>query len=208
MGGLLVLALIAGYIWCAAKLFRRVSPYWAKALVVVAVILIPTADAVYGRIKLRQMCEAEGGLRIYRVIEGAEGFDDPTTPPFDEWISKYGYRIVEGNEINGKESRLSLLPDDNILRENDIFPSSKYIYELDKGDYRDTYHRIESRVRVRDSGEVLSRAINIRYAGGWFERFVGGLYASTGNAGNCGPIIYPVELITKTLRPIKQKQTE
>jgi hypothetical protein len=208
MGGLLVLALIAGYIWGAAKLFKRVGPYWAKALVVIAAILLPTADAVYGRIKLKQMCEAEGGLHIYRVVEGGEGFDDPRTAPYDDWITKYGYRVVEGDELNGKESRLSLLPDGSILRETGISPSSKYIYELDKGDYRDTYHRIESRVRVRDSGEVLSRAINIRYAGGWFERFVGGLYASTGNAGSCGPIIYSDELITKTLKPIKRENAK
>lgn len=205
MGGLLVLALIGAYGWGAAKLFKQIDQYWAKALVVVAAILIPTADAVYGRIKLKQMCEAEGGLHVYRVVEGVEGFDDPRTAPYEDWITKYGYRVVEGDEINGKESRLSLLPDGSILRETGISPTSKYIYELDKGNPRDTYHRIESRVRVRDSGEILSRSINFRYAGGWFEGFVSGFYAAKGNAGNCGPIIYPVELITKTLKPIKQR---
>jgi hypothetical protein len=122
MGGLLVLALIAGYIWGAAKLFKHVGPYWAKALVVVAAILIPTADAVYGRIKLKQMCEAEGGLHIYRVVEGAEGFDALSLGPDDEWILKYGYRFVEGDEINGKKSRLSLQPDGKVVREVGVTP--------------------------------------------------------------------------------------
>jgi hypothetical protein len=74
MGGLLVLALIAGYIWGAAKLFKHVGPYWAKALVVVAAIL--TSD---GRCRLwtdQAQADVRGrrsGLHIYRVVEGARG---------------------------------------------------------------------------------------------------------------------------------------
>jgi len=62
MGGLAVLLLLGFYLWGAYKIVRLAKPRWAKALVILVVILIPTADAVYGRIKLRQMCEAEGGL--------------------------------------------------------------------------------------------------------------------------------------------------
>lgn len=203
MGGLLVLALIAGYVWGAAKLFKRVGPSWAKALVVVAAILIPTADAVYGRIKLKHMCEAEGGLHVYRVVEGAEGFDYPIMTPNDEWITKYGYLFVEGEELSGKRSRVSLQPDGKIVRAVGVTPIAKYVYELDKGDVRDTFQRIESRVLARDSGEVLGRVVNISYAGGWFERFVNGLYAARGTAGRCGPDILITELVTKTLKPTK-----
>lgn len=208
MGGLLVLVLIGTYVWGATKLFKRAGTYWAKALIVVVAILIPMADAVYGRIKLKQMCEAEGGLHIYRVVEGVEGFDDPSTPPYEEWITKYGYRFVEGDEVNGKESRLRLQADGTILRENQVTPISEYVYEMDKGDHRDVFHRTESRIRARNSDETLSRAVNIRYAGGWFERFVNGLYAATGSAGNCGPIVHSTELISKTLKPIKREQTK
>ncbi|WP_418647611.1 hypothetical protein ACNQFN_22375 [Thauera butanivorans] len=208
MGGLLVLALIAGYVWGAAKLFKRVGPYWAKALVVIAAILIPTADAVYGRIKLKQMCEAEGGLHIYRVVEGVEGFDYPSMTPIDEWIKKYGYHFIEGEALGGKRSRIRLQPDGKIVREVGVIPIAKYAYEVDKGDVRDTFLRIESRVVEKGSSEILARYVNIGYSGGWFERFVNGLYAATGNAGSCGPTVYPSELITKTLKPIKQEQTQ
>lgn len=78
MGGLLVLVLIGLYVWGAYKIVRRTPPIWAKALVVIAAVLIPTADAVYGRYKLKQICAAEGGLRIYRVVEGVAGFDNPS----------------------------------------------------------------------------------------------------------------------------------
>ena len=206
MGGLLVLALIAGYIWGAAKLFKKVGPYWAKVLVVIAAILIPTADAVYGRIKLKQMCEAEGGLHIYRVVEGVEGFEDPESRPTEGWLMKHGYRFVEGREANGKHSRLILEPDGTVSRELDVALKSQFLYEATLGNTSDIYVRIEKSVRVRNSGEILSRTINISYAGGWFERFVAGLYAARGTAGTCGPNIPITELITKTLKPINQEQ--
>jgi hypothetical protein len=208
MGGLLVLVLIAGYVWSAAKLCNRAGSYWAKALVVIAAILLPTADAVYGRIKLKQMCEAEGGLHVYRVVEGVEGFDALSLGPDDEWISKYGYRFVEGEELGGKRSRVSLQPDGKIIREVGVTPITKYIFEWDKGDSRDVFDRSGTHIRVRSTGEILSRYVNINYAGGWFERFVGGLYASHGSVAWCGPVVSVHEIVAKTLKPINQDQTK
>jgi hypothetical protein len=208
MGGLLVLVLIAGYVWGAAKLVKLVRPYWKKVFIIVAAILVPTADAVYGRIKLKQMCEAEGGLHIYRVVERVEGFDDPSMVPYEEWISKYGYRVVEGQEIGGKPSRLVQQADGKIVREVGITPTTQYIYETEKGNSRNTFDRDGSHIRIRSTGEVLSREVNISYAGGWFERFVAGLYAQRGNGGNCGPIVSKHELITKTLKPINREQAK
>ncbi|WP_412480284.1 hypothetical protein [Azonexus sp. IMCC34839] len=203
MGGLFVFALVAGYIWVATKLFKHAAKRWTKAIIVIAAFLIPMADAIYGRIKLKQMCEAEGGMHIYRVVEGVEGFDNSVMTPHEEWIKKYGYYFVEGEEVGGKRSRISLQPDGKIRREVGIAPIAKYVYEVKKGDVRDTFIRIESRVRARDSGDVLSRDVQISYAGGWLERLVSGVYATRGNAGRCGPDILMPELVTKTLKPTK-----
>ena len=70
MGGLLFFFLIGLYIWVASKFVRRARPWWGKVVLVLVFILIPTADAFYGRIRLKQMCEAEGGLKINRVVKG------------------------------------------------------------------------------------------------------------------------------------------
>lgn len=204
MGGLLILFLIGLYVWGATKIVRRTPPIWGKALVVVAAVLIPTADAVYGRYKLKEMCAAEGGLRIFRVVEGVAGFDDPTDVPREESIKNDGYKLIEGKELGGQRSRLSLRPDGTIIREVGIAPVSEYVYDFIEGDvFRDVYYRTESRIRVKSTGEVLSRAVNISYSGGWVERFVNGIYAGRGTAGNCGPIIYRTELLSKTLKPTK-----
>lgn len=208
MAGLLVLTLIVGYIWGITKLVTSAPKLWQKTLIVVAALLVPTADAVYGRIKLRQMCEAEGGLHIYRVVEGVEGFDALSLGPDDEWILKYGYRFVEGEELSGKRARISLQPDGKIVREVGVTPIAEYIFEWDKGDSRDVFDRSGTHIRVRSTGEILSRYVNINFAGGWFERFVNGLYASRGTAGMCGPVVSVHELVAKTLKPINLEPTK
>ena len=68
MAGLLILALISGYIYLAWWAIQKPRAMWMKALLLLAFILIPTADAVYGRIKLKQLCEKEGGLTQQSVI--------------------------------------------------------------------------------------------------------------------------------------------
>lgn len=208
MGGLLVLFLAGLYVWGTTRIVRRIPPTWGKALVIIAAILIPTADAVYGRYKLKEMCATEGGLRFYRVVENVKGFDAPSFRPDDEWILKYGYQLVEGVELGGKHSRLSLGHDGKITREVGIVPVAEYIYEMDKGDSRDIFDRSGTHIRVRSTGEILSREININYAGGWVERFTNGIYAARGTAGTCGPVVSIHELITKTLKPINWGQTK
>ena len=203
MGGILILALIGGYVWGTTKLFKQANSYWAKALLVVVAILIPTADAVYGRIKLKQMCEAEGGLKIYRVVEGVEGFDNPKFQPDEGWLAKNKYKYVEGKEPSGKRSRLSLRRDGSLFREEGIKPISEYVFERERSDDQDIYLRSEQRVRVIATGEILSKAVNISYAGGWFERFVSGVYAARGTAGTCGPLVDITTLVAQTLHPAK-----
>jgi hypothetical protein len=203
MGGLLVLFLIGLYIWIAFKIVRHTRPLWGKGLIIVAAILIPTADAVYGRYKLKEMCAAEGGLRIYRVVEGVAGFDNPRSEPIEQWLRREGYKFIEGEELSGKRSRLSLRPDGTVFREVGVTPISEYVYGDTLGKSDDVFLRIEKSIRVRSTGEVLSRAVNISYAGGWFERFVAGIYAARGTAGICGPDIYITELVTKTLKSTK-----
>lgn len=205
MGGLLILFLIGLYVWGTYKIVRRTPPQWGKALIVIAALLIPTADAVYGRYKLGEMCAAEGGLHIYRVVEDVAGFDNPKFQPDEGWLTANGYKFVEGEELSGKRSRLSRRPDGTFLREEGITPISEYVFEYELGDAKDIFIRIEKRIRVKATGEILSRAVNFSYAGGWFERFVAGLYAARGTAGPCGPSIDITQLISQTLKPIRSE---
>lgn len=200
MGGLLILFLGALYIWGAAKVVGLIKASWAKALLILVFVLIPTADAIYGRIKLKQMCEAEGGLHIYRVVEGAEGFDDPESRPDESWLRVYKYQFVEGKELSGKRSRLSQGLDGTYLREEGITPISKYIYEDERNDRNNVYHRYEQHIRVKATGEILGRYIDFNYAGGWVEQFVAGLYAARGTAGTCSPFVPASQFVPQILK--------
>jgi len=185
MAALLIFFLAWLYYRVVRKVLKRVKPYWGKALVIVIALLIPTADAVYGRHKLKRLCVQEGGLHIYRVVEGVKGFESPSIRPDKAWLSAGEYQFMEGEDSPGKYSRLSLRPDGTYLHEVDITPMSEYVYEYIPGGIKNIYSKAEQRVYVRATGEVLGRYVNISYAGGWLERAINGLYAARGNSGVC-----------------------
>lgn len=207
MGGLLVLTLIAAYIWGTAKFVKSVSKFWQKALIVVAEILIPTADAVYGRIKLKQMCEAKGGLHIYRVVE-VEGFERWNGQPTEDLLTRDRYRFVEGKGIDGKPIRLTMNPDGAVLRESVVELRSEYQFQTRTGTPGDAYYWVEWTVSNRKTDEVIGRFVNIGYEGGWFERFVNGLYAAGGAVAMCGANMSSTEFVTKILKLINQEKTK
>jgi len=202
MAALLIFFLAWLYYRVVRKVLKRVKPYWGKALVIVIALLIPTADAVYGRHKLKRLCAQEGGLHIYRVVEGVKGFESPSIRPDKAWLSAGEYQFMEGEDSPGKYSRLSLRPDGTYLHEVDITPMSEYAYKYKPGNLKDIYLRNEDLVYVRATGEVLGRYVNISYAGGWVERAINGLYAARGNSGICERrIMHREEFILKVLKP-------
>mgnify|MGYP000147736909 CR=1 FL=1 len=202
MAALLIFFLAWLYYRVVRKVLKRVKPYWGKALVIVIALLIPTADAVYGRHKLKRLCAQEGGPHIYRVVEGVKGFESPSILLDKSWLGIGKYQFVEGEEYPGKYSRLSLRPDGTYLREVDISPQSEYAHKYIPGKIKDIYSKSEQRVYVRATGEVLGRYVNISYAGGWVERAINGLYAARGNSGICERrIMHREEFILKVLKP-------
>lgn len=202
MGGLLILFLIGAYAWTGYKIVRCVRPAWGKTLVVVMLLLAPTADAIYGRIKLERLCESEGGLHVYRMVEGVAGFDDPKSRPDESTLRIRKYKFVEGIELDGSRSRLSVLLDGTYLREKGVTPISEYVYESTRGDDKDIYYRYEQRIRVRATGEIIGNNVDYSYAGGWFERFVSGIYAARGVGGSCNSFIPATKFIPTVLKPI------
>lgn len=204
MGGLLILFLGALYVWGAFKVVSLVKLSWAKVLLVLLFILIPTADAIYGRIKLRQMCAKEGDLKIYRIVEGVDGFYEGDSRPSGSWIKEHGYRFVEGKGLDGRIMRLSLKPDGQISEETDSVMRSRYRYEYFGSDFGDGYTRVEQQIKDLITGEVLANAPNISYEGGWVEQLIAGIYASKGFAGACKEgvdRIWPDQIISRTLKP-------
>lgn len=205
MGGLFVLFLLAIYIWGAYKIVRWIKPVWGKTLVVVAILLIPTADAVYGRIKLKHICETEGGLKVYKTVEGVEGFFIDRLGATPEWITKYGYRFVESKGVGGRPMRLSREQDGRIVAEENIVPRSKYRYEYSGTNFDIGYARGEKRIRDLQTNEIFARYVDFSYEGGWAERLVGRISdAGSGFVGNCqygADTISLYQFVSETLKP-------
>ena len=209
MMGLYFLVLIGGYIWLVSKIRKCVHPYWVKVLVTVIAILIPTADAIYGRIKVQLMCKADGGVHIYRVVEDVEGFGKLNDQPYEKYL-KMGFKYMEGIS-EGQPSRMTLSENGVVNLEIGVDPISEYVvYESNFGKNKDIFSRAENSIRVRSTGEILSRDTNISFRGGWFERFMGDTIS--GPSGEsftaCVPLIFSEELVTKTLKPIQSNSTQ
>ncbi len=206
MGGLLILFLGALYIWGALKVVSLVEQNWAKLLLVLIFVLIPTADAVFGRIKLRQMCEAEGGLKVDHVVEGVEGFYNSGTSPSGRWLKIDGFRFSEGDGAGGRHERVLRTSTGIISVEHDISLISKYAYRVSVSGISDTYLVTEFAVYDLRTNEILGKVTDFGFAGGWIERLIASLYASRGNGGSCN-IGYPEniqeQLVLNTLRPAK-----
>jgi len=206
----LVLFLMGLYIWIAYKVVRRVSPVWGKALLVLVFVLIPTADAVYGRIKLRQMCEAEGGLNINRVVGRVEGFliDQGAS---DIWIKNNGYLYNEGGERPDQRVNRYVLRDGAIALEWNVPSLARYEVRFVSPSKREQFERDEYLVRDRKNDDVLGKYVQIGFRGGWVEQLLGGFSdAGAGWAASCGqqdPRILE-SLVLKTLKPTQNIKGE
>lgn len=206
MGGLLVLALIAGYVWATAKLIKSVRPYWKKALVVTIAILIPTADALWGRyVTLPELCQ-DAGLRVFKNADKSGGLlVSNFSYSSDYWIQIAGIAFVEG-VIPGKPNhqRITLTEGKNVIEEN-VIAKSKYrltAWEKVTGQNEMYITGHELRIESRESSETLARFRTYAYAGGWVERLMGqfadsGPQASAKCPSSIAPAITEQEFILK-----------
>jgi hypothetical protein len=169
MGGLGFILVIALYIFVAYKVVAAMERRWIKKVAIIVVLLIPTADAIYGRIKLRSMCEAEAGLKIFRVAEHVEGFMDDGSHS-DYWVKEHGYQFSENRLTNDKTTRYSK-QNGQLIREDNVMPRSQYRVSSTFGNTKDIYLRSQFVVDT-PQGEILATDTQIAFNGGWAERFL------------------------------------
>lgn len=169
MGGLAVLFLLGLYFVLTVLAIVKVKPLWAKGLVLLTALLIPTADAVYGRYKLKQMCAAEAGLKVYKVAHNVEGFMvDGADEPM---LEKYGFEFIEGESSPRKYYRFSKKNGQIVIEEN-ITPKSVYRVRSYHESELGLYLKYKQDVTAIQSGEKFAEHSEIGFKGGWAERFL------------------------------------
>jgi hypothetical protein len=202
MGGLAVLFLLGLYLVLTVLAIIKVKPLWVKGLILLAALLIPTADAIYGRIKLQQMCKTEGGLKVYRVAQGVEGFMGYAD---EEMITKYGYQFVESCDVSMICYKFSK-QNEAAVKEYSVTPKSKYRLRQIDDNSKGAYSRGKYIIEDITTEEVLAADTQLTYNGGWAERLLAIFSdAGGGNVAWCSNIPYYPEvriknLITSTLK--------
>ena len=208
MGGLGLLLVIGLYLASAVLVVRVIPTAWGKALVIVAFILFPTADAWWGRnVTLRELCE-DAGLKVFKTASkqdglmysgavrravkhelGKSGYYDVRVEYWtgERWLREHELAFVEDRWPDKSYARLSLR-DDKATQESNITPRAKYALT----DWKDvpinigrSFSSRELRIENRQSGEVIARYRVYRFEGGWAEQFLGGFADSGPQSVGC-----------------------
>lgn len=200
MGGLGILFIIVFYLAITILLLATAKPIWAKLLILIIALLLPSADAVYGRHKLKQMCEAEGGLKIYRVAHDVKGFMGYDSKRF---IEKYNYQFVEACPSQSYCYR-RFIESGKLVKSDYVNPISKFEIKHAQTDIKKLYSRdVYSIVVFPDNGDVLATETNIHFRGGWAEQFLASFTgAGVGSVASCSSTgIDSRALILSVLKP-------
>lgn len=173
MGGIGFLLVIILYIVGSAALVAKAPTLKYKIVVLLAVLLIPTADAVYGRMKLNQMCKADGGLKVYKQPHDMEGYMT-SNEHVDDYLVKNGvFKFSESEAKHGVCTRV-FMQNGELVYEKDVKPISKYKPHFGKFvTLNNSYFYQDSIVETYPEGEVAARDRAYFYKGGWAERFLG-----------------------------------
>ena len=185
MGALLILVLFIAYLVISIWVIAKVKPRWGKWVALLIAVLIPTADAVYGRMKLKALCATEGGMKIFRTVEGVEGFYNMGGSADDGLLVKHEYRFVEGDAKGDSHERKSKLLTGEIVWEANVRLKSRFAIKLVPGNLRDKYLKNETQIIDISTNEILARTTRFSYSGGWVERSIAGLYGQRANVADC-----------------------
>lgn len=205
MGGLAVFSLIGLYIFAGYKFVKLIRPGYRKWLAIAALALIPTADAVVGRVYLQHLCATEGGLKVYRVAQGVEGYMGLWHDSLQA-VEEYNFKFSEGTPRNGLVIRYSK-ENGKVVKEINVIPKSKFRIRLQSTvdtEKKVIYPRTTKTVETFPGGEVLSKDVQIGFNGGWAERLLGGFSdAGAGPVAHCegkDALVRTKELILSTLK--------
>lgn len=185
MGGLAVVLLVVGYLTAAVWLVAKAKGARQKLTVLAIALLLPTADAIIGRIYLQHLCDTAGGLRVMRTVDDVAGFLDEAGGG-DYWITRAGFQFIEQrHSATGQVDRAELVSG-RVVWERGVPAKAAYRYvgpvRRDRGLYTEDAYVVDA----IGTGEVLGRNTNFLFKGGWVERLIAALSdAGPGAVAGC-----------------------
>lgn len=203
MIGLSILLAVVVYVWLARFVARRIENRAAKYTVIAIFILIPTWDVIPGKLYFNHLCENEAGLKIYKTVEGVEGYRvySLASGLGPEALKKYGYKYEERDEGN-QLYRYTLGPDGKIVRQEIVSSISRYAVDA-TGWVPLLWNVIRSQIFIIDQ-QTKERLAGMTYfstGGNWLQML---FHPFLGGQSECGAAVYPTEeLYLQTLKPAK-----
>jgi hypothetical protein len=177
VGGLALLFVVGLYlaigVWIVVK-----SPGWWRLVALLAMILIPTADALWGRyVTLPRLCK-DAGLKVFAKASSADGLMLSTADEY--WLTKHGFPFVEGVDGAGRVYRRTLVNGQPVL-EQDVRPKARYAVKMTVVDADGLYPGARIELTERPSGELVARLAGFAFRGGWAERMLAS-FSDSGSA--------------------------
>ncbi len=202
MIGLSILLAVVVYVWLARFVAKRIKNRTAKYTVIAIFILIPTWDIIPGKLYFNHLCEKEAGLKIYKTVEGVEGYrvypGATGLGPGPDGFKKYGYKFEErgsGSDL----VRYTLGPDEKVTKQQITESIARYAaYATDWMPLAWNAKKYEVMIYDQKTKERLAIITAFSTGGNWlqalFHPFLGG--------GNfCGSP--EKDLYLNTLKPAK-----
>ena len=170
MIGLIFLLVLAIYVGAAWFIVKALSSKKAKYTVIAVFVLIPTWDVVPGWLYLQYLCKTEGGVKVYKSVEGVEGFFDKSQNMLGrDAVLKYGYKFMEGEE-SGALYRYSVDQNGQLQREKIDEPTGKY--GVQASDYHLPFNITKYDHTIVDfqTQEKLAVSVTFYRAGNWIQQ--------------------------------------
>lgn len=171
MIGLIFLLVLAVYVGVAWYVVKALSSKKSKYIVIAVFVLIPTWDVVPGWLYLQHLCQAEGGVKIYRSVENVDGFLDKSQNMLGrDAVMKYGYKFMEGGEGGPQLYRYSIDQNGKLQREKIDEPTSKY--GVQSTDHRLLFNitKYEHTIVDLQTQEKLAVSVKLYRAGNWLQK--------------------------------------
>jgi hypothetical protein len=190
VGGLAVLFVAGLYlaigVWIVIK-----SPGWWRLVALLAMVLIPSADALWGRyVTLPRLCK-DAGLKVYGKASKEGGLMLSTAD--DYWLTKYGFPFVEGVNGAGQIYRRSLRDGKSVLESN-VAPRASYVNRMASSGEGTSFLSNVLTVEDRLSGSTLGSIRAYTFLGGWAEQLLARFTdAGVSGVAGCGWEVFQTE---------------
>lgn len=171
----------------------------------IGAIVVAYTDVVVITLETRRLCREEGGLHIYKTVEG-KGFSGDTGIKF--W-SQYGFQYVESQNRSGQIFRYTMRNGKEHKEKVSEF-RSRYEYTLPSDVIESRFRKIENRIRDRHTGEILGKMVYVQAYPGWADsvifKLLGNVWLPPGCDGDYLPrkakrTLHGDDLVTAVIKP-------